>query len=120
MQERVADATLGERAGEVMTDALQSLEERVATLIQRHREAKQKNDELAGQLEALHGERDRLGHENEQLKARIGELENALAGRDERENTVKGKLEQILGQIDTLEAEIARIESSGDESGETN
>jgi chromosome segregation ATPase len=103
-----------------MTDALESLEQRVATLIQRHREVKQKNDELAGQIQAQHDERERLARENEELKTRIGELEDALAGRDERENTVKGKLEQIIGQIDTLEAEIARIESSGDESGEAN
>jgi len=99
-----------------MTDGLEDLERRVAGLIERHRDAKQKIHLLEGRLEESVAECQRLGCENEQLRARVGELENELASRNSREDVVKNRLQQILSQIDSLETEVAEIESAGDES----
>jgi len=103
-----------------MTDGLEALEHRIATLIERHREAKQQIRQLETQLKEGAQENQRLGRENEQLRARLGELENELASRGSREEVVKNRLQQILGQIDTLEAEIAGIEAQDHEPRQSN
>ena len=66
--------------------------------------------ELVGLIHSLVVEP--LGH---RLRARLNELEAELAGRTGREEQAKEKLQQILGQIDSLEAELARIGPSSHE-----
>lgn len=100
-----------------MAEELAELERRVAGLIERYREEKQRSQQLEGQLNEAHGECGRLGEENEHLRGRIGELEHELNNRNEREGQLRGKLQEIIGQIDSLEAEIAGMEGAGDESG---
>jgi len=103
-----------------MNDGLEDLERRIATLIARHREAKEKIQQQESRMKEARHENERLGRENEQLRARLGELETELASRGSREEVVKNRLQQILGQIDTLEAEIASIEAKDHEPGQTN
>jgi len=100
----------------MMTDRLEDLERRIGGLIERYRAAKQQISLFEGRLEESVSECQRLGRENEELRAKVGELENELASRGSREEVVKNKLQQILGQIDSLETEIARVEASSHES----
>ncbi|KPL12319.1 hypothetical protein AMJ85_01135 [candidate division BRC1 bacterium SM23_51] len=97
-----------------MNKELEDLEQRVASLVERCRKARQQMRQLESRIEQNDTERERLGHENEQLRARVDELESELASRGSREGVVKNKLQQIVGQIDALEAEIAQIETAGD------
>jgi chromosome segregation ATPase len=99
-----------------MTEGLDAIEQRVAGLIERYREAKQQIGRLESRLHDGSAEREKLGRENDQLRARVGELENELASRNSREDVVKNRLQQILGQIDSLETEIARMEPTSHES----
>jgi len=96
-----------------MTAGLESLEKKIAGLITQFRDAKQRIRELEVQVREGIGECERLEQENEGLRARIQDLEGEVASRGEREELVKNKLEQIIGQIDSLETEIAQIEATG-------
>ena len=103
-----------------MNDGLENLERRVATLIEHHRKSRQQIQQLEKQVKEHARENQRLGREHEQMRQRIGELENELASRGSREDVVKNRLQQILGQIDLLEAEITQIEAGGDVPGQAN
>ncbi len=100
----------------MIPEGLDELERRVTGLLERYRAAREQLRQTESRLEGCEREAARLAAENEQLRARVAELESEQAGRSSREEVVRNRLQQILGQIDTLEAEIARIESPGHES----
>jgi chromosome segregation ATPase len=94
-----------------MTDGLDMVEQRIQGLIAQFRDAKQQIRELEGRIQDKTDQADRLERENEALRERLGGLESELASRAEREELARRKLKQIVGQIDSLESEIAEIEA---------
>jgi len=113
---RNEQATVETAGLKTMAEGLEDLEKRVAGLIERYREARRQIASLEKRLREGGAERDALGRENDRLRAKVGELENELASRNSREEVVKNRLQQMLGQIDSLETEIARMEAQGHES----
>ncbi|MBM3333744.1 hypothetical protein FJY63_03700 [Candidatus Sumerlaeota bacterium] len=98
-----------------MTEGLEELERRVAAVIERYRDTRQLIEQLESRLKEAARQRQQLEVENSRLRQRLGVLESELASHMSREDVAKNKLQHILGQIDSLEAEIAAIEASGDE-----
>jgi len=98
-----------------MIDRIELLEEKIAALLQKVHEAKNRigelqrnNREMAGLLE----QKELTDSDNDRLQARIRELEAELNNRDDKENVVKDRLKAILNRIDTLEAEILELDTN--------
>ncbi len=100
----------------MIPEGLDELERRITGLLEHYRAAREQLRQTESRLEACESERARLAEENDRLRVRVAELETEQASRSSREEVVRNRLQQILGQIDSLEAEIARMETSGHES----
>ena len=101
-----------------MIDRIDALEEKIAALVEKINEAKQRILDLQRQnreLYAIAEQKKLTDQENLRLKEQIKDLEDELNARDDKESTVKDRLKMILNRIDTLEAEIVELDSKGDE-----
>ena len=98
-----------------MIDRIDMLEEKIAALLQKVHETKNRIGELQRtnkELALLLEQKDQTDASNTRLQTRIQELEAELNARDDKENTVKDRLKLILNRIDTLEAEILELDSN--------
>jgi chromosome segregation ATPase len=99
-----------------MTEGLETLERRILGLIAQYRDSKQQIREMESLVKDSSDRIEQLERENDALRAQVEGLRGELAGRTEREELVRNKLQQIIGQIDSLESEIAEIETVANES----
>lgn len=98
-----------------MIDRIELLEEKIAALIQKVSDARNRIGELVNQNRELNAKLDQKSHldaDNQRLQERIRELEAELNTRDDKENVVKDRLKAILNRIDTLESEILELDSA--------
>ena len=98
-----------------MIDRIELLEEKIAALLQKVHETKNRIGELQRnnrELASLLEQKEQTDSDNSRLQQRIRELEAELNSRDDKENTVKDRLKAILNRIDTLEAEILELDSN--------
>ncbi|MCX8035892.1 MAG: hypothetical protein N3D11_02325 [Candidatus Sumerlaeia bacterium] len=100
----------------MIPEGLDELERRVVGLLEHYRAAREQLRQTECRLEACEAERARLAAENERLRGRVAELESEQASRSSREEVVRNRIQQIVGHINSLEAEIARMEPPGHES----
>lgn len=96
-----------------MLDRIETLEEKVALLVEKVAQVKARLREIQEQKQIIHSleqERTTIAEEKDRLDGRVLELEQELTVRDSREMVVADRLKLILNRIDTLEADIAEID----------
>lgn len=102
----------------MMIDRLDALEEKIATLVQKINEAKTRNSELNRQNRELLqiAEQKKIGdQESLRLQERIRQLEEELNQRDDKESTARDRLKVIMSRIDSMESEIAEMETADEQ-----
>jgi len=92
-----------------LTELVENLEVKIATLLQRHHTVVNQNDEISSQL-------DKLKEENEQLVQRLRKAEeremtlktaNALLGSNDYKRETKLKINALVREIDACIASLA-------------
>ena len=89
-----------------MADNLSHLEARVEGLIQHLERALRRNEELRARIAELEGEAGRLRERNSQLE---GDANSSA----DREDQIRDRLRSILGKIDVIEQEIGASGAHG-------